>query len=1294
MKFNAILITVISAIILFLIYVIFRYRYRYNNGDFIEGEKIETFAGNKTENWNFDATTHLCSNPDDPDCGRPYNTTDNWNFAAAGHICNKMLDGTFNNDYNFKTVCERIINKNDFDTLSVSVVGGAKVLEYKELQCPRYNICPDEYKKVEGVEYPNNNILILNSDVEGCKKQVDSDVKAVGFTMNENNTCQIKSKFENKVMNVNKSTYIKGGNAQFTVSFWIYIDAVSPLDRVILKRGIESVLPEITIPADSTKLTFKCSTKDNVQGENIDFKDGDVSLKRWTLITTSVYGRNLIHYVDGVQVEKGTFSSDFIIPNNNSVITGNKEKGTVVEDEQETKIDLNKDIQISNCRILSIATPKSFIQDVFLNDAPPGVSCEGQSRLPVFCQVNKNPDDETKVDGADYEATIDGKKDIPGSTSANRGIRGGCCNAAKRNKRSCGMGGGCSGRKRSCSGNRGPCCRGGLKDDIIRLSGAFEVDPSKSTGEYAYLPTAKRPDTTLIFGVGKGEGYTIHVNPNGKVVDRSSKEMTSVQKISLDGIIYLKSKGKDLEFKMKRMVQYVKILQPKQVILNLAELEVYDNQDENIAKGKMVTVSSNYDGEDSTNINVGKAIDTNLNGNWPEDGLVSTGFGANQWIMIDLEKGSIIKKVVIHNRTDTNSGSIAGAKIQLLDQSKEVLEEQIWNPDEFEDQSKITINKLGNTCMPWANEWTLYYDKQENKTSLDGDILPANSDIGPRNLNLTACNKECNKTQNCAGFVMEGQNKCWLKDSINLVEPIPSESGEIGSYDTYIKKNKPLSDEMLELKNHNYCRNIMKDTRPDGAWCFKKLEDRENEDDTWNYCQSTNGDFVKDFNEKIYPKMKEFEFNIQDTGVMETNWEKGSPQESGPFREPCIDVKKNYVFLGGIIAPKNTNYKLPAIITQLDEQYRPSVTHLFNTKTSSGVCRIEVDKEGYMKVVSGTFEWISLDGIQWPKSKIEEENGERVPKQDLGPKLSEFGDSWKSLGSSEAEDSLNVGRVYKLMKFDGNGEDSGISVGDVPDYRITGSQTISMFVKATQHGRQNLIYKSWSGEGAIILEQNGTLSYYYGSVGDDSGETCEASATNCQGISSESSIEFENWNHVAVVRDTNVKKICWYINGALVSESEQTITEISTSNNDLVIGKGNQKPFKGQLSDIYMYNRALSNEEISAISSMKGNSENNFAPPSSKLFKEGGGCPHMQENLVVLSGVIGKKNPGEQVSINSKLVKLPASHRPDSELIFYPNANGESVTIVIKPNGWIYFQEGNQSISYISLDGIQYYTDK
>ena len=186
------------------------------------------------------------------------------------------------------------------------------------------------------------------------------------------------------------------------------------------------------------------------------------------------------------------------------------------------------------------------------------------------------------------------------------------------------------------------------------------------------------------------------------------------------------------------------------------------------------------------------------------------------------------------------------------------------------------------------------------------------------------------------------------------------------------------------------------------------------------------------------------------------------------------------------------------------------------------------------------------------------------------------------------------GRTGQCFKLDG--KDDYIDFGSPKALQITGSQTIAMWVKPSRLGvRQNPIGKAYGGEGMINIEPTGNLNYMYGSSGGNGppyavltsfGKVTDGcfSAENITVYKAKkTAVEVGRWAHIVVVRDLEAKRLRWYVNGQLVTESSLTITRVRASSLPLCIGKGYVKNFAGLIDEAAIWSRALSAYEIRAL---------------------------------------------------------------------------------------------------------------
>ncbi|MFN9658322.1 MAG: LamG-like jellyroll fold domain-containing protein, partial [Dolichospermum sp.] len=161
----------------------------------------------------------------------------------------------------------------------------------------------------------------------------------------------------------------------------------------------------------------------------------------------------------------------------------------------------------------------------------------------------------------------------------------------------------------------------------------------------------------------------------------------------------------------------------------------------------------------------------------------------------------------------------------------------------------------------------------------------------------------------------------------------------------------------------------------------------------------------------------------------------------------------------------------------------------------------------------------------------------------------------------------------KALSF--NGVDNYVDVGNPATLQITGNQTIEMWLKPTNfNNRQNPYAKAYGGEGTITVETDGTVSYFYGVSGDNSGDY--------QGFNTGVSLKADEWNHLSIVRDLTANKLYWYINGAKVNEIDAQYSAAVASSNAIYIGRGYVSNLSGQIDDVRIWNGARTQTQIQA----------------------------------------------------------------------------------------------------------------
>ncbi|RLC21591.1 MAG: hypothetical protein DRI57_01950 [Deltaproteobacteria bacterium] len=165
------------------------------------------------------------------------------------------------------------------------------------------------------------------------------------------------------------------------------------------------------------------------------------------------------------------------------------------------------------------------------------------------------------------------------------------------------------------------------------------------------------------------------------------------------------------------------------------------------------------------------------------------------------------------------------------------------------------------------------------------------------------------------------------------------------------------------------------------------------------------------------------------------------------------------------------------------------------------------------------------------------------------------------------------GQVGHAMEFDANSEFVG--VGDAPDLRITGELTLAAWVKETTQ-------KTY---GKIISRRNGSYFYFlgvdrgnpYGGIGNGSSYTVTGKKV---------SLPSDEWHHIAFSYHDGDDKMHIYYDSVLKETVSVMKILPATEGVDVSIGadsEGTAAFFRGIVDEVFVYNRALSLNEIRDI---------------------------------------------------------------------------------------------------------------
>ena len=188
------------------------------------------------------------------------------------------------------------------------------------------------------------------------------------------------------------------------------------------------------------------------------------------------------------------------------------------------------------------------------------------------------------------------------------------------------------------------------------------------------------------------------------------------------------------------------------------------------------------------------------------------------------------------------------------------------------------------------------------------------------------------------------------------------------------------------------------------------------------------------------------------------------------------------------------------------------------------------------------------------------------------------GDTWKDLSRG------NDGVITDNPAFDtdNNGSFSfvtgsqpypKITVNDSATYNFSSEQTIFMVLKPEENDgvRRNPYNQAYGGFGTITHESAGGFNYYHGTNGGN--------AQNYQGTGTSFTLAENEIASITVTRDENHVK--WYKNGVFSNQADNNHhPSVNNSDKPIIIGSGYAGPWIGKIYLTYVYDRALTADEV------------------------------------------------------------------------------------------------------------------
>lgn len=172
---------------------------------------------------------------------------------------------------------------------------------------------------------------------------------------------------------------------------------------------------------------------------------------------------------------------------------------------------------------------------------------------------------------------------------------------------------------------------------------------------------------------------------------------------------------------------------------------------------------------------------------------------------------------------------------------------------------------------------------------------------------------------------------------------------------------------------------------------------------------------------------------------------------------------------------------------------------------------------------------------------------------------------------------MNSCRVGNCLVFDGVND--YINISDSNSLKINGDLTISAWIKplSLASQRQVLVDKGYNSEFRLGFINNVSPYPIYAMHGDGVGNYYQTSIIN--------SLTQNEWQHIVIVRDNTVKQYRGYKNGVLNLTSGIYTINPTVTTHAVSIGRRieGSEYFNGLMDDIRIYNRALSDNEITQL---------------------------------------------------------------------------------------------------------------
>jgi hypothetical protein len=267
---------------------------------------------------------------------------------------------------------------------------------------------------------------------------------------------------------------------------------------------------------------------------------------------------------------------------------------------------------------------------------------------------------------------------------------------------------------------------------------------------------------------------------------------------------------------------------------------------------------------------------------------------------------------------------------------------------------------------------------------------------------------------------------------------------------------------------------------------------------------------------------------------------------------------------GGYTIYLNKETGGPSIYTASNDAQLISLTNSIagQSYTTANECLVYFAGQTDKMVLNRNYEGIVTDGL------VLNLDGGFTPSYPI------TGTTWYDLSGYENNATMYNGLSYNSggwMDFDGTNDYCLINYNSTSMSSWNTGQTISIWMYHNiPSGRRNPWDQAYGGYGTWTHEQGGSINYYYGNAGRNSGPyTALGSASVTKNV----------WNHMCVTRSTST--INWYKNGVVSSTQNNPYGTLANTTTNIRIGLGYTGVYwQGRMAIIQAYNRPLTASEI------------------------------------------------------------------------------------------------------------------